>query len=160
MSAAPGETASHISLATRPGMKDRTITLMGLTKTFSMGGWRIGFVYAPENIISGMTKIQQHLMTCAGSFTQTGAIKALEDEASSRSQRTFGRIGKSAAAMWSRRSTRSPTSAVVIRKEDFSHGSISKTPESIQPVMAEKLLQDHHVAWYPEWPSAVKEKAI
>ncbi len=70
----------QISLATRPGMKDRTITLMGLAKTLSMGGWRIGFAYAPENIIAGMTKIQQHLITCAGSFTQTGAIKALEDE--------------------------------------------------------------------------------
>ena len=69
----------HISLTTRSGMKERTITLMGLTKSFSMGGWRIGFIYAPENIIAGMTKIQQHLITCAGSFTQTGAIRALED---------------------------------------------------------------------------------
>lgn len=70
----------HISIATRPGMKDRFITIMGLTKTFSMGGWRIGFIYAPESIISGMVTLQQHLITCAGSFTQTGATKAFADE--------------------------------------------------------------------------------
>lgn len=70
----------HICIATRPHMKERSITLMGLTKTFSMGGWRIGFIYAPESIISGMVTLQQHLMTCAGSFTQTGAAKALSEE--------------------------------------------------------------------------------
>ena len=70
----------HICIATRPHMKERSITLMGLTKTFSMGGWRIGFIYAPESIISSMVTLQQHLMTCAGSFTQTGATKALSEE--------------------------------------------------------------------------------
>lgn len=70
----------HICIATRPHMKERSITMMGLTKTFSMGGWRIGFIYAPESIISGMVTLQQHLMTCAGSFTQTGAAKALSEE--------------------------------------------------------------------------------
>lgn len=70
----------HICIATRPLMKERSITMMGLTKTFSMGGWRIGFIYAPESIISGMVTLQQHLMTCAGSFTQTGATKALSEE--------------------------------------------------------------------------------
>lgn len=70
----------HICIATRPHMKERSITMMGLTKTFSMGGWRIGFIYAPESIISGMVTLQQHLMTCAGSFTQTGATKALSKE--------------------------------------------------------------------------------
>lgn len=70
----------HICIATRPHMKERSITMMGLTKTFSMGGWRIGFIHAPESIISGMVTLQQHLMTCAGSFTQTGAAKALSEE--------------------------------------------------------------------------------
>lgn len=70
----------HICLATRPGMKDRAIGLMGFTKTFSMGGWRIGFMYAPESIISAATTFQQHLMTCAGSFTQAGAALALSED--------------------------------------------------------------------------------
>ncbi len=70
----------HLCLASRPGMKDRTIGLMGFTKTFSMGGWRIGFAYGPEQIISAMVIFQQHLMTSAGSFTQTGAAAALAED--------------------------------------------------------------------------------
>jgi aspartate/methionine/tyrosine aminotransferase len=69
----------HVCIATRSGMKDRSITIMGFTKTFSMGGWRIGFIYAPEALISAMVTAQQHLMTCAGSFTQKGAAKALSE---------------------------------------------------------------------------------
>jgi aspartate/methionine/tyrosine aminotransferase len=70
----------HVCIATQPGMDDRFITLMGLTKTFSMGGWRIGFVYAPPSIISGMVTLQQHLITCVASFIQKGAVKALSGE--------------------------------------------------------------------------------
>ncbi|MBM3792342.1 MAG: pyridoxal phosphate-dependent aminotransferase [Acidobacteria bacterium] len=66
----------HVSLATRPGMRERTIAVMGLTKTFSMGGWRIGFVHGPADLIQPMISLQQHLITCAGSFTQAGAAQA------------------------------------------------------------------------------------
>ena len=69
----------HICMATLPGMRERTITCMGLTKTFSMGGWRIGFVFAPADIIDGLEKFQEHLITCANSFTQVGAATALEE---------------------------------------------------------------------------------
>jgi aspartate/methionine/tyrosine aminotransferase len=67
----------HICMASRPGMWERSIGLMGFTKTFSMGGWRIGFMYAPETIIQASLVFQQHLMTCAGSFAQAGAAHAL-----------------------------------------------------------------------------------
>lgn len=66
----------HINLATLPGMKERTITLMSLTKSFAMGGWRIGFVYTASEIISQMEKLQQHLITCVNSFAQAGAAVA------------------------------------------------------------------------------------
>ncbi len=69
----------HICMATLPGMRERTITCMGLTKTFSMGGWRIGFVFAPADIIDGLEKFQEHLITCANSFTQVGAATALNE---------------------------------------------------------------------------------
>lgn len=69
----------HICMATRPGMRARTITVMGLTKTFSMGGWRIGFVFAPAENIAAMTKLQQHLLTCVGSFVQAGATEAFRE---------------------------------------------------------------------------------
>jgi len=69
----------HICIATLPGMRERTITCMGLTKTFSMGGWRIGFVFASEMIIMAMEKLQQHLLTCVNSFTQAGAAVAFRE---------------------------------------------------------------------------------
>ena len=71
----------HICMATLPGMRERTITCMGLTKTFSMGGWRIGFIFAPANIINGLERFQEHLITCASSFTQAGAARALGEPA-------------------------------------------------------------------------------
>jgi aspartate aminotransferase len=70
----------HTSIATRPGMAGRSITLMGLTKTASMGGWRIGFVYAPPTVIAAMVTLQQHLATCVGSFVQAGAAVAFGEE--------------------------------------------------------------------------------
>jgi len=70
----------HTCIATRPGMADRSITLMGFTKTFSMGGWRLGFACAPEPVMRAMTIVQQHIMTCAGSFTQAGAAAAMAED--------------------------------------------------------------------------------
>ena len=67
----------HVPIAGMPGMASRSIGLMGMTKSYSMGGWRIGYAYAAEHYIESMTKLQQHLMTCAGSFTQLGAARAL-----------------------------------------------------------------------------------
>jgi aspartate/methionine/tyrosine aminotransferase len=69
----------HICMASLPGMRERTVTCMGLTKTFAMGGWRIGFIFAAPAIIDGLVKLQQHLLTCAASFTQAGAATALRE---------------------------------------------------------------------------------
>ena len=71
----------HICMATLPGMRERTITCMGLTKTFSMGGWRIGFIFAPANTMDSLEKLQEHLLTCTNSFVQAGAVKAFEETA-------------------------------------------------------------------------------
>jgi len=67
----------HLPIASLPEMATRTIGLMGMTKSYSMGGWRIGYAYGANQYIESMTKLQQHLMTCAGSFTQLGAARAL-----------------------------------------------------------------------------------
>lgn len=66
----------HTNLATLPGMKNRTITLMSFTKSFSMGGWRVGFIYSSEDIIKELEKLQQHLITSVNSFVQIGAAIA------------------------------------------------------------------------------------
>lgn len=66
----------HRCIATLDGMQERTIGLMGLTKTASMGGWRIGFAYGPPPVITAMERIQQHAMTCASSIGQSAAAHA------------------------------------------------------------------------------------
>jgi len=68
--------SSHVCIASLDGMQERTIGLMGLTKTASMGGWRIGFAYGPEPAITAMERIQQHAMTCASSIGQSAATHA------------------------------------------------------------------------------------
>lgn len=72
--------AKHISIASLPGMKERTFTLNGLSKAFSMTGWRVGYVAVPEEYIAALNKIHQHNTTCAPSFVQKASIVALRDE--------------------------------------------------------------------------------
>ena len=69
----------HLTLRSLPGMRDRTVGLMGMTKSFAMGGWRIGFATAPPPLIEAMIRVQQHISTCAGSFTQHAAGRALAE---------------------------------------------------------------------------------
>lgn len=70
----------HKPIYSLPGMQDRVIGLMGMTKSYSMGGWRIGYAYASGDRIDAMTKAQQHLMTCASSFGQIAAARALQPD--------------------------------------------------------------------------------
>ncbi len=69
----------HLSMATLPGMRDRTVTAMGLTKTFAMGGWRIGFLLAPPDVSASIHVLQQHLITCASSIAQAGGTAAFNE---------------------------------------------------------------------------------
>lgn len=70
----------HVSIASLPGMKERTFTLNGMSKAYSMTGWRIGYVAGPEEYIIAMNKVHQHNVTCAPSFVQKASITALRDE--------------------------------------------------------------------------------
>ena len=67
------------SFASMSGMKDRTILLNGVSKCYSMTGWRIGYAAGPAEIISAMTKIHQYSMLCASSMGQAAAIEALKN---------------------------------------------------------------------------------
>lgn len=70
--------AKHISIASLPGMKGRTITLNGFSKCYSMTGWRLGYVAAPVEFIKAMVRVHQYINTCAPSFVQEAGITALE----------------------------------------------------------------------------------
>jgi len=67
----------HISIASLPGMFERTITINGFSKAYAMTGWRVGYMAAPDELTSQMIKFQQHLQTCATAFAQHGAVAAL-----------------------------------------------------------------------------------
>ena len=68
----------HTSIATMPGMKERTVFLHGLSKAFAMTGWRIGFACAPVELIEAMMKIHQYSILCASIMGQDAAIEALD----------------------------------------------------------------------------------
>ncbi len=67
----------HHSIAAMPDMFERTITVSGLSKTYAMTGWRMGWIIAPEDDIKGINKLQSHSITCCTSFTQPAAIEAI-----------------------------------------------------------------------------------
>lgn len=73
----------HISIASLPGMRERTILLHGFSKAFAMTGFRLGYACAPQPIIEAMMKIHQYAMLCAPIMSQNAAIEALEHGAPS-----------------------------------------------------------------------------
>ena len=68
----------HFSIASIPDARERTITINGFSKSYSMTGWRLGYVAAPAELISVMNRVHQYTTVCANSFAQKGAAAALE----------------------------------------------------------------------------------
>lgn len=66
----------HVSLYTLPGMKERTVVVNSTSKTFSMTGWRVGYIIAQKELATYLNKVHQNMSTCATSFVQVGAAKA------------------------------------------------------------------------------------
>ena len=69
----------HTSIASLPGMWERTILLNGFSKAFAMTGWRVGYACGPENIITMMNRIHQYSILCAPVMGQLAAVEALEN---------------------------------------------------------------------------------
>ncbi len=69
----------HVSIASLPGMKERTILINGFSKAFAMTGWRLGYACGPKEIIQQMTKIHQFCIMCAPTTSQYAAIEALKN---------------------------------------------------------------------------------
>ena len=68
----------HVSIATLPEMRDRTVVVNGMSKAYAMTGWRIGYLAAPSGLSEQILKVQQHVVTCAASFGQIAATEALQ----------------------------------------------------------------------------------
>jgi aminotransferase len=68
----------HVSIASLPGMIERTIFLHGFSKAYAMTGFRIGYACGPVEIIEAMMRIHQYSMLCASIISQEAAIEAIE----------------------------------------------------------------------------------
>lgn len=69
----------HVCIASLSGMRDRTITLNGFSKAYSMTGWRLGYMAARKEIIQACVRVHHYVNTCASSFVQEAAITALTE---------------------------------------------------------------------------------
>lgn len=67
------------SLGTFDGMAERTVTINGFSKAYSMTGWRLGYIAAPEELISQAGKLHSHSVSCATNFVQHAGVEALEN---------------------------------------------------------------------------------
>jgi aminotransferase len=68
----------HVSIASLPGMKERTVFLHGFSKAYAMTGFRIGYACGPAEIIEAMMRIHQYSMLCASIISQEAALEALQ----------------------------------------------------------------------------------
>jgi aminotransferase len=68
----------HASIASLPGMAERTVFLHGFSKAYAMTGFRIGYACAPVAILEAMMKVHQYTMLCASILSQEAAIEAIE----------------------------------------------------------------------------------
>jgi aminotransferase len=68
----------HVSIASLPGMLERTIFLHGFSKAYAMTGFRIGYACGPTEIIEAMMKIHQYSMLCASIISQEAALEAIQ----------------------------------------------------------------------------------
>ena len=69
----------HVSIATLPGMAERTIVVNGFSKSYAMTGWRLGYACASELILKQMLKIHQYAIMCAPTTSQYAAVSALKN---------------------------------------------------------------------------------
>lgn len=70
--------AVHRSIATFPGMAERTIVINGFSKAYAMDGWRLGYAAGPDHLIRPMLKAHQYTTNCVATFVQWGAVAAYE----------------------------------------------------------------------------------
>ena len=69
----------HVTIASLPGMKERTILINGFSKAYAMTGWRLGYAAAPASIMEQMLKIHQYAIMCAPTTSQYAAVEALKN---------------------------------------------------------------------------------
>lgn len=138
----------HICMATLPNMKERTLTVMGLSKSFAMGGWRIGFAYIPASVMPAILKLQQHLLTCTCSFVQEGATIAFLDPPHKEIQQLWQEWEKRCEYMTSKLNAIPGISCKIPEGGFYAWMDISETGQTSDR-LADELLAEGHVAVVP-----------
>ena len=69
--------SKHCSMASLPGMRERTILISGFSKAFAMTGWRVGYLCAPKALTSAITKVHQYAIMCSPTISQYAALEAM-----------------------------------------------------------------------------------
>lgn len=137
---------NHLSIASLPGMKERTIFLHGFSKAFAMTGWRVGYVCAPEAMIAAMMRIHQYAIMCAPTVAQEAALEAIQNggnamvemRESYRNRRDFFVRGLNEAGL----------ECLMPHGAFYAFASVKKSGlDSAE--FAEKLLKSEHVAVVP-----------
>lgn len=134
----------HVSLASMPGMWERTYTISGLSKTYAMTGWRLGWLIADD--IKPINKLQSHSITCCTSFVQQAAIEAIEgpQEAKDAMVKEFKKRRDLALDLLSE------IDGIECNRPNGAFYLFPKYDKDIKSnVVAEKLLQEGHVAVTP-----------
>lgn len=72
-------TGKHLSIATLPDMRERTIVIKTASKSYAMTGWRLGYAMGPAPLIKYVNKVHQNMSTCCTSFAQYGAVAAFDE---------------------------------------------------------------------------------
>ncbi|MDR1885829.1 MAG: aminotransferase class I/II-fold pyridoxal phosphate-dependent enzyme, partial [Synergistaceae bacterium] len=67
----------HVSIASIPGMSQRTITIGSSSKTYAMTGWRVGYIVVPDSLLPYVLRMHSIICTCVGTFNQYGYMEAL-----------------------------------------------------------------------------------
>lgn len=70
---------NHVTIASLPGMRERTVLINGFSKAYSMTGWRLGYACAPKIILEQMLKIHQYAIMCAPTTSQYAAVEAVRN---------------------------------------------------------------------------------
>ncbi|MCI9525561.1 MAG: aminotransferase class I/II-fold pyridoxal phosphate-dependent enzyme [Lachnospiraceae bacterium] len=70
---------NHVTIASLPGMRERTVLINGFSKAYSMTGWRLGYACAPAEILEQMLKIHQYAIMCAPTTSQYAAVEAVRN---------------------------------------------------------------------------------
>ncbi len=73
------EGKSHVTIASLPGMRERTVLINGFSKAYAMTGWRLGYACAPKVILEQMLKIHQYAIMCAPTTSQYAAVEAVRN---------------------------------------------------------------------------------